>query len=106
MATYKRFRAEPDVAGPLPLAVVLDGPRPGPAHPAADARWRELQRAIADATLGTAFDLRVGLLLESGPLADWQARRRAWLRQVFAGDLGDLDTLASAPGVEAREDGD
>jgi hypothetical protein len=86
MATFKRFRAEPDATGPLPLAVVLDGPRPGPAHPAADARWLELQRAIADATMGGAFDVRCGLLLEPGPLADWQARRRTWLGQVFAND--------------------
>jgi hypothetical protein len=78
-------RDEPD-AGPLPFDVVVDGPRPGREHPGADALWRQLQREIADATMGGEFDVRVCLTLGLEALADWQARRRVWLRRWLADD--------------------
>ena len=71
------------------LDAIIDGlPRPGRAHPEADAAWAELRAMYHDAVMGhEAFDPRLVLTRGTGELARWREMRRHWLAtDVFATD--------------------
>ena len=97
MATLKKpVRSHPyrfrerlaDVRIALPLDVVLDGPRPGQADPAADAVWRQLRAKIGRLCMGHAEHdpRRLFALQDPVKLARWTRRRREWLATELASD--------------------
>jgi hypothetical protein len=70
----------------LDLACVVDGPRPGPANPAADRAWLALRRELFSALTGSPFDPRKCPAFDGPLIAAWKADRLAWLRERFQGD--------------------
>jgi hypothetical protein len=96
MATLKRTRpyrsrarlADVPSVAPLSLCVILDGPRPGPGNPAADALWLELRQQVSRACVQhPKFDPR--RLLDDRSDVDrriLEDQRRPWLASKFADD--------------------
>jgi hypothetical protein len=71
---------------PLPLDVVIDGPRPGRVHPEADRVWLDLRAALGRASEGGPYDPRHILAMPAALLASWRERRRAWAADLLADD--------------------
>jgi hypothetical protein len=88
MATPRRSDAEPTTeAIVIPLSMVIDGPRPGRADPAADAVWRELRHQFFEwEHCHARFDPRRGVALPQKQHRIWREARREWLAKAFADD--------------------
>jgi hypothetical protein len=70
----------------LPLDQVLDGPRPGRAHPEADRVWLDLRAELGHAAVGGPYDPRHVLAMPAALLGSWRERRRAWAAELWGDD--------------------
>jgi hypothetical protein len=64
---------------PFSLDVLLDGPRPGLADPAADRRWLQARSEVQRLLVGSPFDPRHMQALAGDELAEGLESRRRWL---------------------------
>lgn len=99
LKSRRRFVRSRDVSvdpiDPLPLDVVIDGPRPKDAN--ADALWLELRREIGRAESTSRFDPRkFPMDGDALTVTRWHEQRRAWLADMFRDDPRVVVTAAVA----------